>query len=71
MDYGNETNRDPPPPPQVGMTGDIAAQLAAVSEQATQSCGFVYDERTGYYYDHNTGLYYDQVNPLIFVGINS
>ena len=53
------------------MTGDIAAQLAAVSEQATQSCGFVYDERTGYYYDHNTGLYYDQVNPLIFVGINS
>lgn len=44
------------------MTGNIAAQLAAASESATQQYGFVFDETSGLYYDHNTGLYYDQVS---------
>ena len=56
-----------PPPPPVGMTGDIASQLAAVSDHATQSCGYIFDEKSGYYYDHNTGLYYDQVVPLLTI----
>lgn len=43
------------------MSGDIASQLAAVSDKASHQCGFVYDEKSGLYYDHNTGWYYDQV----------
>ena len=43
------------------IAGDIASQLAAVSDNAMQQYGFMYDEASGYYYDQRTGLYYDQV----------
>ena len=53
------------------MTGDIAAQLAAASDNATQQYGFVYDETSGLYYDHNTGLYYDQVSSTVILTVIS
>lgn len=44
-----------------GQTSSVADILAAVSEQASQKCGYTYDEATGMYYDHRYAMYYDQV----------
>ena len=42
-------------------TSSVADILAAVSEHASQKCGYVYDEKAGMYYDHGYAMYYDQV----------
>ena len=68
----SQTTTDPNEPstssdstaPQDVPKGDIASQLAAVSDSAMQQYGFTYDETSGYYYDERTGLYYDQVSGL-------
>ena len=42
-------------------TSSVANILAAVSEHASQKCGYSYDEKAGMYYDHRYAMYYDQV----------
>ena len=44
-----------------GQTSSVADILAAVSEHASQKCGYSYDETAGMYYDHRYAMYYDQV----------
>ena len=49
------------PGTNTSQTSSVADILAAVSEHASQKCGYVYDEKAGMYYDHRYAMYYDQV----------